>query len=217
MGNDIKTADKLIRLSEQDETLKVDALEALEKLKESNNTRLAKIKEQEQIEEREAIERYENYYGVTYTKDNKLVDKNVKGSVYDKLVKEGKVGNIFIPQEGLIVAKADGAKTKISRMDLFNYFYKPVVEQNGTYYTQSQIDENNRLKDTDNYLIQGIRNITGGDISSLEKTMQNIIRLKDARKIVNMSNKKSNQTGNLSKEEVAKQLKEGKATIIINK
>ena len=214
-GNDIKTAEKLIRLSEQDETLRIDALEALEKLKESNNTRLAKIKEQEQQEEREAIERYENYYGVTYTKDNKLVDKGVKGSVYDKLVKEGKVGNIFIPQEGLIVTKPDGAKTKISRMDLFNYFYKPVVEQNGTYYTQSQIDENNRLKDTDNYLIQGIRNITGGDISSLEKTMQNIIRVKDARKIINISNKTNNQNTNLSKEEIANQLKTGKATIVI--
>ena len=215
-GNDIKTADKLSRLSEQDETLRIDALEALEKLKESNNTRLAQIKAREEQEEREAVERYENYYGVTYTKDNKLVDKNIKGSVYDKLVKEGKVGNIFIPQEGLIVTKSDGAKTKVSRMDLFNYFYKPVVEQNGTYYTQSQIDENNRLKDTDNYLIQGIRNITGGDISSLEKTMQNIIRLKDAKKIINMSNKKSNQTSNLSKEEVANQLKNGKAQIIIN-
>ena len=100
-------------------------------------------------------------------------------------------------------------------MDLFNYFYKPVVEQNGTYYTQSQIDENNRLKDTDSYLIQGIRNITGGDISSLEKTMQNIIRLKDAKKIINMSNRQSNQTGSLSKEEIAKQLKSGKAQIII--
>ena len=215
-GNDVKTADKLIRLSEQDETLRIDALEALEKLKESNNTRLAQIKLQEEKEEREAVERYENYYGVTYTKDNKLVDKGVKGSVYDKLVKEGKVGNIFIPQEGLIVTKADGAKTKVGRMDLFNYFYKPVVEQNGTYYTQSQIDENNRLKDTDNYLIQGIRNITGGDISSLEKTMQNIIRLKDAKKIINMSNRKSNQPGHLSKEEVAKQLKSGSAEIIIN-
>ena len=214
-GNDVKTAEKLIRLSEQDETLRVDALEALEKLKQSNNTRLAQVKLQEEQEEREAVERYENYYGVTYTKDNKLVDKGVKGSVYDKLVKEGKVGNIFIPQEGLIVTKPDGAKTKVGRMDLFNYFYKPVAEQNGTYYTQSQIDENNRLKDTDNYLIQGIRNITGGDISSLEKTMQNIIRLKDAKKIINMSNRQSNQTGSLSKEEIAKQLKSGKAQIII--
>lgn len=214
-GNDVKTAEKLIRLSEQDETLRVDALEALEKLKQSNNTRLAQIKLQEEQEEREAVERYEKYYGVTYTKDNKLVDKGVKGSVYDKLVKEGKVGNIFIPQEGLIVTKPDGAKTRVSRMDLFNYFYKPVAEQNGTYYTQSQIDEKNRLKDTDNYLIQGIRNITGGDISSLEKTMQNIIRLNDSKKIIKLTNKNSNQTSNLSKEEIAKQLKDGKATIIL--
>lgn len=215
-GNDVKTADKLIRLSEQDETLRVDALEALEKLKESNNTRLAKIKLQEEQAEREAIERYESYYGVTYTKDNKLVDKGVKGSIYDKLVKEGKVGNIFIPQEGLIVTKPDGAKTKISRMDLFNYFYKPVVEQNGTYYTQSQIDENNRLRDTDNYLIQGIRNITGGDISSLEKTMQNIIRVNDARRIIKLTNKNSQSSSSLSKEEIAEQVKKGTAKIIIS-
>lgn len=215
-GNDVKTADKLIRLSEQDETLRVDALEALEKLKESNNTRLAKIKLQEEQAEREAIERYESYYGVTYTKDNKLVDKGVKGSIYDKLVKEGKVGNIFIPQEGLIVTKPDGVKTKVSRMDLFNYFYKPVVEQNGTYYTQSQIDENNRLKDTDNYLIQGIRNITGGDISSLEKTMQNIIRVNDARRIIKLTNKNSSSSSGLSKEEIAEQVKKGTAKIIIS-
>ena len=45
--------------------------------------------------------------------------------------------------------------------------------------------------------------------------MQNIIRLKDAKKIINMSNRQSNQTGSLSKEEIAKQLKSGKAQIII--
>ena len=46
----------------------------------------------------------------------------------------------------------------------FNYFYKPVKEVSGTYYTQSQIDENNRLSNTDEYLIQGIRNLTKNDI-----------------------------------------------------
>lgn len=216
IGNDTKTADKLIKLSEQDETLKVDAIEALEKLKESNNTRLKLEKEKEEQEEREAIEKYENYYGVTYTKDNKLIDKNVQGSIYDKLVKSGKIGNIAIPQEGLIVTKEDGTKSRISRLELFNYFYKPVKEVNGTYYTQSQIDENNRLSNTDEYLIQGIRNLTKNDISSLEKNMKNIINLKDAKKVLKIIGKpKDVRSQNLSQQELNEKIKSGEAQIII--
>ena len=87
----------------------------------------------------------------------KLVDKNVEGSVYDKIVKSGKIGNIFIPKEGITYTKADGTKQNVNRTEIFNYFYKPVKEINGSYYTQAQLDETNRLSDTDSFLIQGIK------------------------------------------------------------
>ena len=215
-GNDKETIDRLIKLSKQDETLKIDALKHLQQLKELQKEDLRKAKELEVEEERKAIDKYETYYGVTYTKDGKLVDKNVQGSIYDKLVKQGKVGNIFIPQEGLIVSNEDGTKSRFNRLEVFNYFYKPVAEQNGVYLTQAQVDENNRLKNTDNFLIQGIRNITKGDISSLEKAMENVIKLKNANAMMKVVHSKPGSVTKLTDAELKEKINNGQAKVIIN-
>jgi len=215
LGNDTSYIDRFIKMSESDETLRVDALNSLGKLKEIQTATEQSELEQTKKDEQLAIERYESYYGVTYDKSGKLVDKNIEGSVYDKIVKSGKIGNIFIPKEGLLFTKQDGTKQSMTRTDLFNYFYKPVTEQNGVYYTQAQLDENKRLNNTDNFLIQGIRNATGNDLKSLEKTMQSIIRIKDAKKIITISSKSNTESKDADKSEILKQLKDGSATIVV--
>ena len=213
LGNDSKYIERFIKMSENEETLRLDALESLAKLKEHQGE-ISKQRELEaQESERKAIEKYENYYGVSY-ENGQLVDKNVEGSVYDKIVKSGKIGNIFIPKEGITYTKADGTKQNVNRIEIFNYFYKPVKEINGSYYTQAQLDETNRLSDTDSFLIQGIKNITGNDLKSLEKTMQNIIRVKDARSILKVVSKKDNTSTKLSASELSEKIKKGEAQIV---
>lgn len=213
LGNDNKYIERFLKMSENEETLRLDALESLAKLKEQQVEISRQRELQAQESERQAIEKYENYYGVSY-ENGQLVDKNVEGSVYDKIVKSGKIGNIFIPKEGITYTKADGTKQNVNRTEIFNYFYKPVKEINGSYYTQAQLDETNRLSDTDSFLIQGIKNITGNDLKSLEKTMQNIIRVKDARSILKVVSKKDNTSTKLSTSELSEKIKKGEAQIV---
>lgn len=214
VGNDEKYAERFIKLSEQDETLRVDALDALTKLKEMQTQKEANIKQQTIQQEATAIAEVEQYYGVYYDKQGKLIDKNVEGSLYDKIVKQGKIGNIMIPNAGLIVNQ-NGKQKNITRSQIFNYFYEPVVESNGNYLSQAQIDEQSRMSSTDNFLIQGIRNLAGGDISSLEKAMQNIIRVKDAKKIIRVASSTSKVINTPSQSDIDKQLQKGTAQIII--
>lgn len=214
LGNDSKTIEKLIKLSENEETLLNDASESLTKLKELQAEFIATEKAKSKQLELDAIAEYENYYGVSYDKQGKLIDKNVENSIYDKIVKKGKIGNIFIPTDGIMYSKPDGTKQSMNRIEVFNYFYKPVKQVQGQYYTQAQLDESNRLNDTDNFLIQGIKNLTGNDISSLEKTMQNIIRIKDAKKLIKTINKNNNSSSPLSNKEISEQIKSGTAQVI---
>ena len=92
---------------------------------------------------------------------------------------------------------------------MFTYFYNPVTEQG---HTQSEIDEYKRMRDTDNILIQGIRNITGGDLRALEETMKNVIRIKDAQKIIKMTGGKPKVT--VHSANIEDQVKKGTAQII---
>ena len=212
LGNDSKTVEKLIKLSENEETLRLDALESLEILKANKLEQDKQIIKQQQELAIQQEQELNNYYGVQVDAKGNVIDLNKEGSVYDKIVKTGKIGNIFIPKEGLKIEK-DGKPVRLTRNDLFAYFYNPVAEQNGVQYTQSEIDESKRMRDTDNILIQGIRNLTGGDLRALEETMKNVIRIKDAKKIINMTNgkpKPAAPSGNIDA-----QVKKGTAQIII--
>lgn len=215
IGNDKDTIEKLINLSVNEETLRADSLSALgklqEKQKQENEDLLAKQEERKQ----EAIKKYENYYGVKVNEKNEIVDANIKDSLYDKIVKQGKIGNIVLPTTGLIVSNEDGSKKNISRNDIFNYFYKVAgKDDDGNYYTQAQIDERTRMDNTDNFIIQGIKNLTKNDLKSLEKAMKDVINLGNAKKLIKVI-KSSTQT-QVSAQDIQKQIKDGKGRIILN-
>ena len=211
IGNDTKTVEKLIKLSENDETLRLDALEALGSLKANKLESDKQIIKQQQLQAAQEEESVNKYYGVQVDAKGNVIDLNVKDSVYDKIIKTGKIGNIYIPKEGIKIER-DGKPVRLTRNDLFAYFYNPVAEQNGVQYTQSEIDENKRMRDTDNILIQGIRNITGGDLRALEETMKNVIRIKDAQKIIKMTGGKPKVT--VHSANIEDQVKKGTAQII---
>jgi hypothetical protein len=212
IGNDVKTIDRLIKLSENEETLRLDALESLEVLKTNKLEQDKQIIKQQQALAVQQEQELNDYYGVKVDAKGNVIDLNKQDSVYDKIVKTGKIGNIFIPKEGLKIER-DGKPVRLTRNDLFAYFYNPVAEQNGVQYTQSEIDESKRMRDTDNILIQGIRNLTGGDLRALEETMKNVIRIKDAKKIINMTNGKP--TPSKPSTNIDAQVKKGTAQIIM--
>lgn len=211
MGNNPQTIEKLIKLAENDETLRVDAIEALESLK---VIKAEKDKEafllQKQQQDRQ-LQTINNYYGASVDAKGQLVDLGVQDSLYDKIIKTGKIGNILLPKEGLKV-EIDGKPTRVTRQDLFAYFYNDVETSDG-YKTQAQIDEDKRLADTNQFLIQGIKNITGGDLTSLEKTFENVIRINNAKKIIKMANGKP--VSSKPSENIDEQVRKGTAQIII--
>lgn len=208
IGNDAKTVEKLIKLSENDETLRLDALEALSSLKANKLESDKQVIKQQQLQAAQQEQDVNNYYGVQVDAKGNVIDLNVKDSVYDKIIKTGKIGNIFIPKEGIKVER-DGKPVRLTRNDLFAYFYNPVTEQG---HTQSEVDEHNRMRDTDNILIQGIRNITGGDLRALEETFKNVIRIKDSQKIIKMTSGKPKPS--VHAKNIDEQVQKGTAQIV---
>lgn len=211
MGNDKATIEKLIKLSENDETIKVDALNALEVLKANKIAKDKEAVQQQQQQQLQEQKQINDYYGMTINAKGELVDLGIKDSIYDKIIKTGKIGNILLPKEGLKV-EIDGKPTRVTRQDLFAYFYNDVETPTG-FKTQAEIDEQARMKNTDQFLIQGIKNITGGDVSSLEETFRNVIRVKDAKKIIKMTNGKP--VSSKPSENIDEQVRTGKAHIVI--
>lgn len=210
IGNDATTVEKLIRLSENDETLKVDALEALSKLKEIQKQKSLLIQKQQQDAAQIEEENIRKYYGITVTEKGEVIDLKIENSLYDKIVNKGIINDIMIPKDGIVFNK-DNKKQKLSRLDVFAYFYNPVTKDG---LTQADVDEHNRLRDTNNFILQGIKNLTGGDISSIVKNLQNTIRLGDAKKIVRMSSGNS-QGGKKTIKDLEKQIQKGTARIIM--
>lgn len=210
IGNDASTVEKLIRLSENEETLRLDATVALDKLKEAQKNAILAQQSRERENAAKEIERIQKHYGISVDGQGRVVDLNYENSLYDKIVKKGTIGDIIIPKEGLIVNK-DGKKQQLSRLDVFAYFYNPVGEEG---LSQAEIDERKRLGNSDNFVIQGIKNLTGGDLSSLRKAMEAAIRIDNSKKIIKMTTKHSTNNSNKPKN-IEEQINKGTARIIM--
>lgn len=194
-GNTPAKAKRYADLSKNDESLLADATEALTFLSTAQN----KVISAKQAEAKAAIEaeaEAENmYYGVAYTEDGKEKVLDVKDSIYDIVVKTGKIGDLAIPLEGLKVKGADGKVIVATRKQIFDYISVPVVEKNGIVYTQAQIDDLNRTNNKNELVLRYINNLLGNDISQLTKSAirkDNVLKIKagtgEQRKIVIKSN-----------------------------
>ena len=181
-GNDEAVADKLIKLSEVDETLRIDASNALDSLKAIEKAEEDEYMESVRQKQIQAEQKRLEYYGFKLNEKGEIIDANKEGSMYDKIVKSGKVGNIVIPKEGLTIER-DGKKTKLSRVDILAYFYNPIETPDGVY-TLAQIEEKRRLENKDNWIIQGIKNLVGDDITKLEKALGNSIKISNLAKSI---------------------------------
>lgn len=174
-GNDSDTADKLIKMSETDETLRTDAAKALNALKESEKTEKAETLTKLEEERNASIKEMNDYYGITVDGFGNAKDLNVDGSLYDLIVKKGKIGNIAIPATGITIER-QGKPISLNRNDIFAYFYNRVQTEDGAY-TRAEIDERNRLDSKENWIIQGLKNLIGDDLNKLEKQLGQRIKV----------------------------------------
>lgn len=213
LGNDAAYIDRFIKMSENDETLKADALAALTKLKAdqvaSKQAADARILEQQQA----AIKQVQDYYGITVNEKGEVVDLNKPDSLYDLIVKTGKIGDIFIPTDGISI-KRDGKTEKLSRLDLFAYFYNTVQREDGSYQSQAEYDEAIRINDKKNFIVQGLRNLVGDDISTFTKAMKNVVQMGTAKQILKIT-KGNVQQAKTDDKDILSKIKSGEATIVI--
>ena len=126
-------------------------------------TQQAKIENENAIK-RDQQAKIEKFYGIKY-ENGKEVDLNIEGSIYDKIVKKGTIGELTIPATGIVVKTDKGSKT-LTRKDIFNYISKP-VDKHGN--SQADIDDYNKMRDTDKRLFRYLFNLTDGNIESLVK------------------------------------------------
>lgn len=126
-------------------------------------TQQAKIENENAIK-RDQQAKIEKFYGIKY-ENGKEVDLNIEGSIYDKIVKKGTIGELTIPATGIVVKTDKGSKT-FTRKDIFSYISKPVDKYGNS---QADIDDYNKMRDTDKRLFRYLFNLTDGNIESLVK------------------------------------------------
>lgn len=120
--------------------------------------------ETSKAEQRKAAIDYDSkIYGTYYDDKGKEIVTNTPGSMYHKIVTEGKFGNFIIPMEGLKVTKPDGTVVTLNRRQVFDYVATPV--QNGK--TQAELDEAARLNNIDYRLQRYMLNLTGNKMDGL--------------------------------------------------
>ena len=195
-GNDSDTADKLIKMSETDETLRTDAAKALNALKESEKTEKEATLARLEDERNASIKEMNDYYGITVDGFGNAKDLNVDGSMYDLIVKKGKIGNIAIPATGITIER-NGKQIALNRNDIFAYFYNRVQTEDGAY-TRAEIDERNRLDSKENWIIQGLKNLIGDDLNKLEKQLGQRIKVNTVKGGLKLKRNNSSSTSSVS-------------------
>lgn len=133
------------------------------------------------------------YWGVQYDKDGKPVVIDQPGSVYAKVMKDGKLTlgeeTINLP-ENIRVKQGDGSITTHTKEDFFNYMFhtKPMTLDNGQtiFVTDHQVDlaEKDNKRTIDKDVFDAFRLFTKGDDSQLIKRKIDQARIEKARKIV---------------------------------
>ncbi|KAF5080378.1 hypothetical protein DSECCO2_120200 [anaerobic digester metagenome] len=120
--------------------------------------------EDRRVNERKlAIEQDSKIYGTYYDDNGKEIITNTPGSIYHKIVTEGKFGNFVIPMEGIKITKPDGTTITLNRRQVFDYVATPVL--NGK--TQAELDEAARLNNIDYRLQRYMLNLTGNKMDTL--------------------------------------------------
>lgn len=185
----IKEELSLKGLNDEDIDLQIDALKMNNKLSERAKNSEKYLIEQDKRENssletalaekrRKHIEQQENYYGVTF-KDGVVIPLNKEGSVYDKIVEKGKIGNYDIPITGITFNK-DGKIINLTRKQIFDYI--SVARENGL--SQAQMDDRIYTQNMDNLLLRYLSHLLG---KTVDKTINPTIQKRKKRIISSSS------------------------------
>lgn len=198
-GTSPDRAKRLVDFAQVNNTLKEDATESLNWLRKNQEDEIAAIHQKEQALYEEELRKEIAFYGVSYDNNGKIVVHDAPGSMYDMVVKTGKVGDYSIPQAGIRIKAEDGEKL-LSREELFDYFARPVKEINGTLFSQAQLDEMTKLANPAELILRFITNLNGG-IDQLVKNTMNQETIKHIRKLSSKSSKSISSKRTNSKED----------------
>lgn len=177
---------KLIEFYKANNELYQEATDALKYLDTKQKTEDANKTKLEHEATQKQIQTNREYYGYYYDENDKPVILNNEGSIYNKVVTKGQVGNFKIPEAGIEIKNNDGTIKTYTRQDIFNYIAL-AADDNG--YSKAMIDEMNNTKDTDKLLSRYLYNLLGGNLESLiPSTMAN----KEVKRVVKFRSNKSN-------------------------
>lgn len=181
-GNTPERANRIANLIEADNTLDVEAEEALNYLKAQQQAAVEQNLKAAREQQAAMIEQQNKFYGLGVDEKGNTVDLNIDGSIYDIVVKKGSIKGLEIPEAGITVKTSKGNKL-ISRRELYNYISVPVKQIDGYWYTQAQLDDMARMNNPEDMVLNYIRNLTGDDISQLVKKAINHDKVLTVRKL----------------------------------
>ena len=187
-GNTPERANRIANLIEADNTLDVEAEEALNYLKARQQAAVEQNLKAAREQQEAIIEQQNRFYGLGVDEKGNTVDLNIDGSIYDIVVKKGSIKGLEIPEAGITVKTSKGNKL-ISRRELYNYISVPVKQIDGYWYTQAQLDDMARMNNPEDMVLNYIRNLTGDDISQLVKKAINRDKVLTVRKLTSKGSK----------------------------
>lgn len=165
-GSSDNQIDRIVRFSKADQVLAEVAKESLEYLAASQKAEIEAAEAERDREYQEAQAKLDRAYGITYDENGRAKVLNIEGSLYDKVVNKGTIAGLQIPTSG-VKRKINGKEEILTRKDLVRYLTEPVVEVNGSYYTQAQRDVLSMLSDDEMFAAIAIRNLLGADVNQL--------------------------------------------------
>lgn len=185
-GSSDNQIDRIVRFSKADQVLAEVAKESLEYLAASQKAEIEAAEAERDREYQEAQAQLDRAYGITYDENGRAKVLNIEGSLYDKVVNKGTIAGLQIPTSG-VKRKINGKEEILTRKDLVRYLTEPVVEVNGSYYTQAQRDVLSMLSDDEMFAAIAIRNLLGADVNQLAEAT---IRTQAVRRLNIISNGK---------------------------
>ena len=189
-GDTQDKAQRFVNYSKSDNKLYEDAIEAQTYLK---------AKQQAEIDTKIAAdkEKAEQYYGFTYEGDKEVVIDN-EGSLYNKIITKGKIGDFKIPETGIKVKQEDGSIKQFSKRDIL-YYIALSADENGN--SQAEIDFQNRINKPDEKLLLYLTTLMHGDLSQLSNELVKQDRITKAKSIITTTKKNvsSSNTGDTNK------------------
>jgi len=190
-GDDADTANSYAEFCKVQNILQKQGESSYNYLKSLEDKDQNDYQQQTAVAKQKAIESDSKYYGTYYDDNGKEIIVNTPGSIYNKIVTQGKFGNYVIPENGISIKQGDKVVT-VSRRQIFDYVATPVKDGR----TQAQIDAATKYQDIDFMLQQYLLNLTGNDLSVfierrvLEKKAQTI-----KKKIITSSNSGNANSG----------------------